>query len=60
MRCPFSGTNAQGDMPECNGECGVLMRREDTDQYRMCAFALIARERSGKEWIPANYRNEVD
>lgn len=61
MKCPFKfkefGTEL--DHQECVPDCALLMQYNDSDQYKVCAFAMIARSLSSNVWMPANYRNEV-
>lgn len=59
MRCPLKEDNF-GRMPECQPDCAWLMMMNDTEQYRMCAVALIARKQADNYWMPVNYKNEVD
>lgn len=59
MKCPLH-RNMSDEMHECDPMCGLLMKRNDTEQYLVCATALIARKLSGDTWVPVNYWNEVD
>lgn len=58
-RCPFRD-GMTGEMGECDKRCARLMEMNDSEQYRVCADALIARKLSGDTWTPVNYWNEVD
>ena len=58
-RCPLRDSMT-GEMGACDKRCAKLMKMNDTEQYRMCADALIARKLAHDEWMPANYWNEVD
>ncbi|MBQ1449894.1 MAG: hypothetical protein IIZ12_03040 [Eggerthellaceae bacterium] len=58
-RCPLRV--AGFDQPDtCDHACALLMQMNDCDQFRMCAFALIARKQAHGEWMPVNYWNEVN
>jgi hypothetical protein len=57
-RCPLRDSMT-GEMGACDPFCGLLMKMNDTEQYRMCAWALIARKLSEDTWVPVNYWNEV-
>lgn len=58
-RCPLRDSMT-GEMGACDPLCGLLMKMNDTEQYRMCAHALIARKLANDEWIPVSYWNEVN
>ena len=58
-RCPLRV--AGFDQPDtCDPRCAKLMKMNDSEQYRMCADALIARKLSGDTWMPVSYWNEVN
>ena len=57
-RCPLRD-GMTGEMGACDKRCGLLMKMNDSEQYRMCAHALIARKLANDEWIPVSYWNEV-
>lgn len=58
-RCPLRDSMT-GEMGACDPQCGLLMKRDDTGQYRVCAGALAACELLQGTWVPANYWNEMD
>ena len=58
-RCPLRD-GMTGEMEVCDKRCAHLMKMNDTEQYRVCAHALIARKLAHDEWTSVNYWNEVD
>jgi hypothetical protein len=62
MKCPFrfKEFTTEESHQRCVDDCALLMQYNDSDQYKLCAFALMARTASGNVWMPVNYRNEVD
>ena len=61
MKCPFrfKEFNTEEKHQTCVDDCALLMQYNDSDQYKVCAFALIPRLLSDNTWKPVNYRNEV-